>query len=360
MTMPNSAKVKVLVVDDSASVRQTLSDILSSDPEIEVMATAADPYLAARHLREGVPDVITLDIEMPRMDGITFLRKLMQQHPIPVVICSTLASEGSHSAMQALDIGAVDVIAKPAVATRQFLLESRIRICDAVKAAARARMARIRDRPPQAPPTLAAAPARFADKIICIGASTGGTDALRVVLSGLPENCPGALVVQHMPERFTTAFARMLDETCAVSVKEAEDGDRIERGRVLIAPGNFHMLVRRCGSGYRAEVRDGPLVTRHRPSVDVLFRSAAQNAGANAVGVILTGMGEDGADGLLRMRQTGAVTIAQDEASCVVFGMPREAIRRDAVTRIAPLDAIAAEILLGCAMPRQCQSMGAL
>jgi two-component system chemotaxis response regulator CheB len=343
------AKIKVLVVDDSATVRQTLCDILNDDPEIEVMATATDPYVAARRLRDEVPDVITLDIEMPRMDGITFLTKLMQQHPLPVVICSSLTEAGSDTLLQALEAGAVEIITKPAMGTRQFLMESRIRICDAVKAAAQARLGRRQAPPPAAAATPVATKAttlsRTTDKLVCIGASTGGTEALRVVLQGLPADCPGVLVVQHMPERFTAAFANRLNGICAPSIKEAADGDPVLRGQVLIAPGNRHLLLKRSGARYYAEVKDGPLVSRHRPSVDVLFRSAARHAGGNAVGVIMTGMGDDGAKGLLEMREAGAVTVAQDEASCVVFGMPKEAIKLGAAERIVPLDGLAGEIL---------------
>lgn len=355
----SNAKTKVLIVDDSASVRQTLADILNGDPEIEVMATACDPYVAAQRLKDGVPDVITLDIEMPRMDGITFLTKLMRQHPIPVVICSSLTAQGSETLLHALEAGAVEIITKPATGTRQFLLESRIRICDAVKAAAQARrpvrlgggMAK-GNRP--AGSSLAPSPAgtsaiptlgRTTDKLICLGASTGGTEALRVVLQSLPADCPGVLVVQHMPEHFTTAFAKRLNSLCAVSVKEAEDGDPVLRGQVLLAPGNRHMLVTRNGARYQVEIRDGPLVSRHRPSVDVLFRSAARHAGSNAIGAIMTGMGDDGAKGLLEMRDKGAPTFGQDEASCVVYGMPREAVKIGAVEKAVPLDALAAEVM---------------
>ncbi len=344
------AKIRVLVVDDSATVRQTLSDILASDPDLEVMATASDPYVAARRLRDEVPDVITLDIEMPRMDGITFLHKLMQQHPIPVVICSSLTEAGSDTLMQALEAGAVEIITKPTVATRQFLLESRIRICDAVKAAAQARLGRHSPLPHAeattvAQPSVKAILSRTTDKVVCIGASTGGTEALRILLQGLPADSPGVLVVQHMPEKFTAAFANRLNGLCAVSVKEAADGDAVLRGQVLIAPGNRHMLLKRSGARYYVEVKDGPLVSRHRPSVDVLFRSAARHAGANAIGVIMTGMGDDGAKGMLEMRQAGAITMAQDEASCVVFGMPREAIKLGAAERVLPLTSLAGEVL---------------
>jgi len=351
-------KVKVLIVDDSASVRQTLADVLNSDPDIEVIGTASDPFVAARRMQERVPDVITLDVEMPRMDGITFLRKLMAQHPIPVVMCSSLTGEGTETLMLALGAGAVDVILKPRIDTRQNLLEAGVRICETVKGAA---AARVRQRVADAPRTLAVekkltadammppprggAMARTTEKVVCIGASTGGTQSLQAVLEALPVDVPGIVIVQHMPEKFTEAFARRLDGLCAVEVKEAADGDTVLRGRVLIAPGNHHMLLRRSGARYYVEVKDGPLVSRHRPSVDVLFRSAAQYAGANAVGIIMTGMGDDGANGLLEMRQAGALTIAQDEASCVVFGMPKEAIARGAADRVVSLADIPAQIL---------------
>ena len=366
MSLPGR-KIRVLVVDDSASVRQTITEVLSGDPEIEVVATASDPYAAARHIQKEVPDVITLDIEMPRMDGITFLRKLMEQRPIPVVICSSLAEENTSAMFQALGGGAVEVITKPVLGTRQFLLESTIRLRDAVKAAAQVnlkrRNPRAEERPLLAaklsadamlpPPGHRGSIGRTTDKLICIGASTGGTESLAVVLQALPVDCPGVLVVQHMPEMFTSAFARRLDGLCRVGVKEAEDGDPVLVGHVLIAPGNRHMLLERSGARYRVAVKDGPLVSRHRPSVDVLFRSVAHKAGANAVGVLMTGMGDDGARGLLEMHQAGAITIAQDEESCVVFGMPREAIKLGAAQRIVSLNSIAGEAMRASAMLQQ-------
>ncbi|MBF0627766.1 MAG: chemotaxis response regulator protein-glutamate methylesterase [Magnetococcales bacterium] len=356
---PAGKKIRVLIVDDSASVRVTLSEILSSDPEIEVMATAADPYAAAARIQEEVPDVITLDIEMPRMDGLSFLRKLMAQRPLPVVMCSSMVEEGSQALLDALEAGAVEAILKPKLASRQYLLDYRVRICEAVKAAAVAKIG-----PRRARPTLVAQPKLTADavlppptsqgvrvateKVICIGASTGGTEAVRVVLERLPADAPGVVVVQHMPESFTASFAKRLDGLCQVDVKEAEDGDMVLNGRVLIAPGNFHMMLHRVGSRYRVEVREGPLVSRHRPSVDVLFRSAARVAGPNAIGVLLTGMGDDGAQGLLEMKQAGGATMAEDESTCIVFGMPREAIRRGAAQGVFPLDRMAGEILKRC------------
>ena len=361
MTDTNT-KIRVLIVDDSASVRTTLSEIIAADPDLEVMATAADPYVAVERIRQEVPDVIFLDVEMPRMDGLTFLRKLMSQRPIPVVICSSLAEAGSDTLMQLLEAGAVDVVTKPRVDTSQFLLESSMRICDAAKAAAHAKLKGIRKPAPTLKveakltadaviPALSAA--RVAalrlnipttEPIIAFGASTGGTEALREVLEALPATTPGIVIVQHMPEKFTNAFARRLDTLCQMEIKEAESGDLVVQGRVLIAPGNQHMALRRTGSRYTVEILDGPHVSRHRPSVDVLFRSVAQAAGRNAMGVILTGMGDDGARSLLEMREAGAYTVGQDEDSCIVFGMPKEAIDRGGVMKVLPLNRIAAEI----------------
>lgn len=345
-------KIQVLIVDDSAVVRQTLADVLASDPEIEVMGTAGDPFAAADRMREQVPDVITLDIEMPKMDGLTFLRKIMAQHPIPVVICSSLAEAGAESALKALEYGAVDIITKPRVGSKQFLEESRLLLCQVVKAAAGARV--VSRSPTLVQPKLSAdsvlarstgAMIETTEKVVAIGASTGGTEALKVFLEALPPDCAGMVIVQHMPELFTRAFAKRLDGLCQISVKEAETNDTVIRGRALIAPGNHHMLLKRSGARYYVEIKEGPLVCRHRPSVDVLFRSAARYAGQNAVGVIMTGMGDDGANGMLEMKQAGAVTIAQDEATCVVFGMPKEAIKRNAVDRILPLQGIARAVL---------------
>ncbi len=352
-------KIKVLIVDDSAVVRQTMADILSSDPHIEVMSPAADPFIAAERMREQVPDVITLDVEMPRMDGITFLKKIMSQHPIPVVMCSTLTESGSETALKALEYGAVEIIQKPKLGTRQFLEESRVRICDAVKAASQARMRKITPRTgKEIAPKLSAdvilekpgsrAMIQTTEKVVVVGASTGGTEALRVFLEALPADAPPIVIVQHMPEGFTRAFAQRLDGICRITVKEAADNDTVMRGRALIAPGNRHTLLKRSGARYYVEIKDGPLVSRHRPSVDVLFRSAARYAGKNAVGVIMTGMGDDGASGMKEMKDAGAVTIAQDEASCVVFGMPNEAIKRGGADRVVPLDAIAREVLRLC------------
>ena len=363
------AKIKVLIVDDSAVVRQTLTAILESDDDIEVIGSAQDPFVAAERLRTLVPDVITLDVEMPRMDGITFLRKIMTQHPIPVVMCSSLTGKGTETALKALEYGAVDIITKPSMGTKTFLEESRIRICDVVKAAALTKLKRVSiprvgskeaERgaghtvaPKLTADAILAAPGSKAmtqttEKVVAVGASTGGTEALRVFLEGLPADSPGIVIVQHMPENFTTAFANRLNTLCKVTVKEAENNDSVVRGRVLIAPGNKHTLLKRSGARYLVEVREGPLVSRHRPSVDVLFRSAARYAGKNVVGVIMTGMGDDGARGMLEMKQAGATTIAQDEKSCIVFGMPKEAIKQGGVDTIMPLDRIADEVIRLC------------
>lgn len=354
-------RVRVLIVDDSASVRQTLKAILEEDPGLEVIGTAADPFAAARIIQTQVPDVITLDVEMPRMDGITFLRKLMSQCPVPVVMCSSLTEAGSETLLQALEAGAVDVILKPRVGVADHLSEARDMIREVVKGAARARVSARRPAPPRLrpeqkltadavlPPPSGRAMSRTTEMAVCIGASTGGTEALREVLEALPANSPGIVVVQHMPERFTRAFANRLNSLCEVTVKEAEEGDTVMRGHVLIAPGGKHTLLERQGARYLVSVRDGPLVSRHRPSVDVLFRSAARCAGANAVGVIMTGMGDDGARGLLEMKEAGARTFAQDEASSVVFGMPKEAIARGAAEKVLSLGSIAGEILRAAA-----------
>jgi two-component system chemotaxis response regulator CheB len=356
---PIKKRVRVLIVDDSATVRQTLAAVLESDPEIEVLGVASDPFVAASRIRDEIPDVITLDVEMPRMDGITFLRKLMAQHPIPVVMCSSLVESGSETLMQALEAGAVDIILKPKIGVGDHLNEARERICEAVKGAAQARVGRTRDRRPEPaslnpqakltadamlPPPRVGAMARTTETIICIGASTGGTESLREVLEALPSDAPGIVIVQHMPEKFTASFARRLDSLCQVRVKEAEDGDAVLRGHVLIAPGNLHTMIERSGARYYVSVKEGPLVSRHRPSVDVLFRSAARSVGSNAVGVIMTGMGDDGARGLEEMKNAGAFTLAQDEATCIVFGMPKEAIARNCVDRIVPLHHLAREI----------------
>lgn len=348
-------KVKVLVVDDSAVVRQTLTQVLNEDPGIEVIGAATDPYYAAKKIQKEIPDVITLDIEMPRMDGLTFLKKIMAQHPIPVVIISSLTLKGSETAIRALELGAIEVITKPQLDTKKFLNESKIRLIDKVKAAA---LSKIKHKKKSPPPSMHVPPKYTADaviphtasksmiktteKVLVVGASTGGTEALRVFLEALPLDAIGIVVVQHMPEIFTKSFAERLDEICRITVKEAENGDTVLKGRALIAPGNKHTLLKRSGARYYAEVKEGPLVNRHRPSVDVLFRSTARYAGANAVGIIMTGMGDDGARGLLEMKEAGGYTIAQDEKSSVVYGMPQEAAKLGAAEKILALDQMAA------------------
>jgi two-component system chemotaxis response regulator CheB len=358
MIIPLRKKLRVLIVDDSASVRQVLKQILESDPQIEVMGVAPDPYVAVERIKGEVPDVITLDVEMPRMDGLTFLERIMAQHPIPVVICSTLAGAGSDVALAAMEKGAVDIITKPTLGAREFFEESRIRICDVVKAAGRANLGRrpsgrLNVNPKLTADVMLAKPSSNAmiqttEKVVAVGASTGGTEALREFLQGMPLDAPGIVIVQHMPEAFTARFAQRLDTMCQISVKEAEDNDSVIRGQALIAPGNRHLLLKRSGARYYVELRDGPLVSRHRPSVDVLFRSAARYGGGNVVGVIMTGMGDDGAKGMLEMKQAGAFNVAQDEASCVVFGMPAEAIKLQAVDKILPLNQIAHEVVRQC------------
>jgi len=353
-----TARIKVLIVDDSALVRQALTEILSSDPHIEVMAAASDPFVAAQRMKECVPDVITLDVEMPRMDGLTFLQKIMTQHPIPVVMCSSLTDSGSETALKALEYGAVEIIAKPKMGTKQFIEESRVRICDTIRAAAMSKPRPLAIRSHSVAPKLTAdvimekpptkAMIQTTEKVVVVGASTGGTEALKVFLEMLPENAPGIVIVQHMPEQFTAAFAKRLDGTCRVTVKEAANNDSVVRGRVLIAPGNHHLLLKRSGARYYVEIKDGPLVSRHRPSVDVLFRSAARYAGKNAVGVIMTGMGDDGAHGMKELFDAGAMTLAQDEATCVVYGMPNEAVKRGGVHKTLPLQSIAPEVLRLC------------
>ncbi len=348
-------KIRVLVVDDSAVVRQSLAQILSSDPGIEVMGAASDPFSAAGKMAREKPDVILLDIEMPRMDGLTFLEKIMTQHPIPVVMCSSLTDEGCSSALRALETGAVSLITKPKVGVKSFLEESKITICDAVKAAASVRLHKVARTKVRAEAKLSAdvmlpkpkkqAMVQTTEKVVAIGASTGGTQALRDLLIAFPADAPGMVIVQHMPEKFTAAFSASLDRECRVTVKEARHDDTVSRGTILVAPGNRHTMLKRSGARYFVEVRDGPLVSRHRPSVDVLFRSVARYAGNNALGVIMTGMGDDGAHGLLEMREAGAHTIAQDEESCIVFGMPKEAIRLGAAEHVVSLSVMADEIL---------------
>lgn len=351
-------KVRVLIVDDSALARQALEKILSRDREIEVIGTAADPYIAAQKIRKTLPDVISLDVEMPRMDGLTFLKKIMSQHPIPVVICSALTEKGAETTLKALEYGAVDIITKPRLGAVQFFEETWSVMCDTVKAAARARLKKRETVPFTIEPKLTAdavlgkpalkAMIKTTEKVVVVGASTGGTEAIKEFLEAMPLDAPGTVIVQHMPEQFTKAFAKRLDSLCRVTVKEAEDGDSVIPGCVLIAPGNRHTMINRSGARYLVRVHDGPLVNRHRPSADVLFRSAARHAGNNAIGIIMTGMGDDGAKGLLEMKEAGAFTIAQDERTSVVFGMPWEAIKLGAVHEILPLQEIAGKMLRRC------------
>jgi two-component system chemotaxis response regulator CheB len=335
-------KVRVLIVDDSATVRNVLRRELSRDPEIEVVGTAPDPYVARDLIVQLKPNVVTLDVEMPRMDGITFLRKLMKHYPLPVVVVSSLTAKGGDLALEALQAGAVEVMCKPGAA--YAVGDLAVMLADKVKAAARAGVRRATATGAQPAPTRLAL-TRTTNKVLAIGASTGGTQALEAVLTKFPANAPGTVIVQHMPEKFTKSFAERLNQLCAPEVKEAEDGDRVTPGRVLIAPGNFHMLLARSGAVYYVQIRDGPPVCRQRPAVDVLFKTAARWAGGNAIGVILTGMGNDGTAGLKEMKAAGAATLAQDEASCVVFGMPRAAWEAGVVDRLVPLDQIAREML---------------
>ncbi|MCD8554480.1 chemotaxis response regulator protein-glutamate methylesterase [Seleniivibrio sp.] len=353
-----NGKLKVLVIDDSAVVRQVLTEILLSDPVIETVVACGDPFAAAERMKTFVPDVITLDVEMPKMDGITFLKKLMCQHPIPVVMCSSLTEENSATALKAIECGAVDIIQKPKTGTKAFLEESRIMVCDAVKAAAKVKVSPMCNVFHEIPPKLTAdavleapkgnAMIKTTEKVILVGASTGGTEALSVFLQGLPADSPGVVIVQHMPENFTASFANRLDGICRVTVKQADDNDTVLPGRVLIAPGNKHLLIKRSGARYYVEVKDGPLVSRHRPSVDVLFRSGARYVGKNAVGVILTGMGDDGAKGMKEMKDAGAFNIAQDERTSVVFGMPKMAIEAGAADIVLPLETISSAVMKYC------------
>lgn len=344
--------IRVMIVDDSAVMRQVLSATLQSDPAIEVMGVAQDPLFAMQKMARQWPDVIVLDVEMPRMDGITFLKKIMAERPTPVVICSSLTEQGAETTMQALAAGAVNIITKPKSGLSQYLQDASNDLTSAVKAAAHANIQRLSNSAISHKLTAdAVLPAghahmvRTTETVVAIGTSTGGTQALEAVLTALPRICPGIVVVQHMPEKFTEAFARRLNGLCQVEVKEAANGDRVIQGRVLIAPGGRHMLLKRSGAQYHVEVIDGPLVSRHRPSVDVLFRSVSRFAGKNALGIIMTGMGDDGAKGLKEMRDAGAKTIAQDEETCVVYGMPREAVKLGAVDIILPLTGLSRAIL---------------
>jgi two-component system chemotaxis response regulator CheB len=347
--------IKVLIVDDSAVVRQVLTANLSQDPGINVIGAASDPVFAMAKMQTQWPDVIVLDVEMPRMDGITFLKKLMAERPTPVVICSTLTEKGAKTTMQALAAGAVSIVTKPKVGLKQFLQDDSESLVSAVKAAARANLRRLAASPAvpvQAKLTADAilpasvhAMAETTDRVVAIGTSTGGTQALEAVLTALPHVCPGIVIVQHMPEKFTGAFAERLNNLCRIEVREAVNGDRVLPGRALIAQGGRHMLLKRSGAHYHVEIVDGPPVSRHRPSVDVLFRSAAKCAGRNALGIIMTGMGDDGAKGLKEMLDMGARTVGQDENSCVVYGMPKEAAKLGAVKKELPLGRIASEIV---------------
>ncbi|MDU8607069.1 chemotaxis response regulator protein-glutamate methylesterase [Pseudomonas syringae group sp. 247E2] len=356
--MPNK-KISVLLVDDSAVVRQVLVAILNHTPDIHVMGAASDPIFAMAKLAQEWPDVIVLDVEMPRMDGITFLKKIMSERPTPVVICSSLTQKGAETSLQALSAGAVEIITKPTTGLKNFLIDSAAELVAAVRAAANSNVKNLGKR--TAPPVLAPASKLTADailpaasghamaqtteRIVAIGTSTGGTQALEAVLTALPRVCPGMVIVQHMPEKFTASFAERLNSLSQIEVREARNNDRILPGLALIAPGGKHMMVTRSGAYYHVQVIDGPLVNRHRPSVDVLFRSVAKFAGKNATGIIMTGMGDDGARGLKEMLDAGSATVAQDEASCVVFGMPKEAIKLNAAQRIIPLQEIHQVIL---------------
>src|ERR1035437_675158 len=359
--VPMAEKIKVLIVDDSALVRQVVSQALATDPDIEVIGAASDPIFAIQKMRLQWPDVLVIDIEMPRMDGITFLKKIMAEHPTPVVICSSLAEEGAQATFEALSAGAISIITKPKLGLKSFLEDASNDIVQAVRSAARANMRAVRSTssavgiPAAVSPKLNAdvmlsaagnrALVRTTDQVVAIGTSTGGTQALEAVLTQLPATCLGIVIVQHMPEKFTAMFAERLNGLCQIEVREARNGDRVIPGRALIAPGGRHMMLKRNGAQYVVEVADGPVVNRHKPSVDVLFRSAAKYAGANALGIIMTGMGDDGARGMKEMHDAGAKTIAQDEASCVVFGMPKEAIKLGAVDLTMPLDQIPGSIV---------------
>ena len=340
----NNQKIKVLVVDDSAIVRKIFNEELSKEVDIEVVGTAPDPFIARDKILKLKPDVVTLDIEIPRMDGLTFLKKLMKYYPLPVIIVSSLTPKGSTMAMEAIEYGAIEVLAKPGGA--YSVGDMCLQLKEKIRAASRVNVKR---KPyPVSPPqigTVTHSLKETTQKVIAVGASTGGTEALKVILADMPRNSPGIVIVQHMPANFTSAFAERLNQICRIEVKEAEDGDSVINGRALIAPGNFHMLIRRNGAQYFVNVKDGPLVHHQRPAVDVLFNSVAQYAGNNAVGVILTGMGADGAQGLLAMKGAGAKTLVQDETSCIVYGMPKEAVKIGAADKIVSLDRMSQEIV---------------
>jgi two-component system chemotaxis response regulator CheB len=351
-------KIKVLIIDDSALVRQTMEDLISSDHDFEVIGTAADPYFAAEKIKKQIPDVITLDVEMPKMDGLTFLKVLMKQKPIPVVIISSLTKSTNATAIKALELGAVDVLTKPSIRSLgSFENEERLKLLDVLRSASQANVSPSHrknilvgsNKALPAGAVIKKKPTKSmietTEKVVVIGASTGGTEAIHQILKNLPYDCPPIAIVQHMPEHFTRSFAERMNGICKITVKEAKNGDSLIRGQALIAPGNMHMLVKRSGARYYVQVKDGPLVNRHKPSVDVLFRSASQYAGKNALGIILTGMGKDGAKGIQEMKNVGAFTIAQNKETCVVFGMPQEAIKLGAIDRVMPLSHIANVII---------------
>jgi two-component system chemotaxis response regulator CheB len=357
--------IRVMVVDDSAVVRQVMSAVFSREPDMEVVV-AQEPLIALRKMNEAMPDVILLDLQMPRMDGLTFLRRI-RPHAIPVVICSAFSGANTQAAVRALEYGAIDIVQKPELGLKTFLDESATTLVELVRAAAGSRAAVRRDTEDEdrrgasapSPDTLSRPRPRWgattlpsSDRIIAIGASTGGTAALHKVLGAVPSDCPGIVVVQHMPAGFTAAFAQRLDETCRIEVREAKDGDMVCTGTALIAPGNHHLLVQRRGEAYYAQVRGGPAVSRHRPSVNVLFHSVAVAAGTKAVGALLTGMGDDGADGLLELRNVGAPTFAQDEASCVVYGMPKAALACGAVDGVTPLSRMSQALIAAAQAPK--------
>jgi len=338
-------KIRVFIIDDSAIVRKIFSEELSRFPDIEVAGTAPDPFIAREKILKIKPDVVTLDIEMPKMDGLTFLKKLMRYYPLPVIMVSSLTPKGGRLTLEAMENGAVEVIGKPG---GSYSVGDMIpQLADKIRAASRVRMTKKSSDKVSAPtkPERMKALSKTSNKVIAIGSSTGGTEALKNVLSKMPPNSPGIMVVQHMPASFTKAFAERLNEICQITVKEAQNNDSVNPGTALLAPGNYHMIFRRSGARYYVEIKDGPMIHHQRPAVDVLFKSTAQYAGANSIGVILTGMGSDGAEGLLEMKRSGSKTIAQDEKSCIVFGMPKEAIKLGAVDKVVPLDRVAEEIV---------------
>ena len=342
-------KIKVLIVDDSALIRSVMTEIVNSQPDMEVVGAAPDPLVAREMIKQTNPDVLTLDVEMPKMDGLDFLEKLMRLRPMPVLMVSSLTERGSEITMRALELGAVDFVTKPKISIQSGMREYTDMIADKIRAASKARI-RARTLPSAgdrvaAPLPALRSPLTSSDKLIIVGASTGGTEAIREFLMQMPSDCPGILITQHMPEGFTRSFARRLDSLCKISVQEAAGGERVLPGHAYIAPGHSHLTLTRSGANYMTKIDQGEPVNRHRPSVDVLFRSAAQSAGKNAVGVILTGMGKDGAQGMLEMKAAGAYNFAQDEASCVVFGMPREAIAIGAAHEVGALTALPGMVL---------------